>query len=126
LSVFAGADALLLHLRDDPLFAITIPSKTQFYLAMGRPIVAGLAGEAAELLRRSGAALVAPPGDAAALADVFVEMAAMAPDRRAAMGAAGRHFYAEHLSFDRAMARTLAVIAGTQQSVMTTQPVPTI
>ena len=26
---------------DDPLFEITIPSKTQFYLAMGRPIVAG-------------------------------------------------------------------------------------
>ncbi|MGN6819332.1 MAG: glycosyltransferase family 4 protein [Sphingomonas sp.] len=126
LRVFAGADALLLHLRDDPLFAITIPSKTQFYLAMGRPIIAGVAGEAADLLRRSGAALVAPPGDAGALAHAFVEMATMAADRRAAMGVAGRRFYAEHLAFDRAMARTLPVIAGTNRAAMMNRPAPTI
>lgn len=119
IGVFAAADALLLHLRDDPLFAITIPSKTQFYLAMGRPIVAGVAGEAADLLRRSGAALIAPPGDAAALARILVEIAAMPRDRRDAMGAAGRCFYAENLAFDRAMTRTLGVIAGTNPTAMT-------
>src|SRR5512139_1186682 len=43
LKIFAQADALLLHLRDDPLFAITVPSKVQFYLAMGKPIIAGIA-----------------------------------------------------------------------------------
>ena len=37
--MFARADALLVHLRDDPLFSITIPSKTQAYLAVGKPIV---------------------------------------------------------------------------------------
>jgi glycosyltransferase involved in cell wall biosynthesis len=119
IAVFAAADALLLHLRDDPLFAITIPSKTQFYLAMGRPIVAGVAGEAADLLRRSGAALVAPPGDAAALARILVEIAGLPCDRRDAMGAAGRRFYAENLAFDLAMTRTLGVIAGTNPTAMT-------
>jgi glycosyltransferase involved in cell wall biosynthesis len=126
IGVFAAADALLLHLRDDPLFAITIPSKTQFYLAMGRPIVAGVAGEAADLLRRSGAALVAPPGDAAALARILVEIAGLPRDRRHAMGAAGRRFYAENLAFDRGMARTLGVIAGTNPTAMTNWPARTI
>ena len=126
IGVFAAADALLLHLRDDPLFTITIPSKTQFYLAMGRPIVAGVAGEAAELLRRSGAALVAPPGDAAALAQILVELATMPRDRREAMGVAGRRFYSENLSFDRAMARTLGVIAGTNPAAMTSPAARTI
>ncbi len=124
--VFAAADALLMHLRDDPLFAITIPSKTQFYLAMGRPIVAGVAGEAADLLLRSGAALVVPPGDAAALAAAFVELAAMPSAERGAMAAAGPRFYAANLSFDRAMARTLAVIAGTNPAMMPDQPARTI
>jgi glycosyltransferase involved in cell wall biosynthesis len=119
IGVFAAADALLLNLRDDPLFAITIPSKTQFYLAMGRPIVAGVAGEAADLLWRSGAALVAPPGDAAALARILVEIAGLPRDRRDAMGAAGRRFYAENLAFDLAMTRTLGVIAGTNPTAMT-------
>ena len=126
ITVFASADALLLHLRDDPLFAITIPSKTQFYLAMGRPIVAGVAGEAADLLRRSGAALVAPPGDAAALANILVEIATLPRDRRDAMGAAGRRFYAENLAFDRGMTRTLGVIAGTNPTAMTNPAAQTI
>lgn len=125
-AVFAGSDALLLHLNDDPLFAITIPSKTQFYLAMGRPIVAGIAGEAADILGRSGAALVVPPGDAPALARAFVELAAMSQEKREAMGAAGRRFYADNLSFERGMARTLEIIAGTNPSTMTQRPVPAI
>lgn len=110
--IFARANALLLHLRDDPLFAITIPSKTQYYLSMDRPIVAGVAGEAADLLRRSGAALVVPPGDAEALAGAMDSLAASSPARLAAMGASGRRFYMENLSFDRALARTISVLEG--------------
>ncbi len=66
--VFARADALLVHLTDHPLFTITVPSKIQAYLATGRPIAAGIAGEAAQLLVESEAALVVPPGDPGALA----------------------------------------------------------
>jgi glycosyltransferase involved in cell wall biosynthesis len=111
--IFARADALLLHLADDPLFAITIPSKTQAYLAMGRPIVAGLAGDGAEILKASGAALVVPPGDAAALARAIGELADMAPERLEAMGRAGRRYYEERLSFEEALDRTLKVLEGT-------------
>ena len=32
-----AADALLVHLRKDPLFEITIPSKTQAYMTVGKP-----------------------------------------------------------------------------------------
>jgi glycosyltransferase involved in cell wall biosynthesis len=110
LAIFARADALLLHLADAPLFAITIPSKTQVYLAMGRPIVAGIAGEAAELLQQSGAALVAPPQDADALARAMCALADLPGEQREAMGRAGRRFYCEALSFETAMERTLAVL----------------
>ena len=34
-ALFSKADALLVHVRKDPLFEITIPSKTQAYLAVG-------------------------------------------------------------------------------------------
>ena len=115
MSAFAASDALLLHLADDPLFAITIPSKTQFYLAMGRPIVAGVVGEAAELLRDSGAALVVPPGDAAALAAAIGDLADMPRERREVMGAEGPRFYRGRLSFDRAMARTIGLLEGIYQ-----------
>jgi glycosyltransferase involved in cell wall biosynthesis len=112
-AIFASADALLLHLRDEPLFAITIPSKAQFYLAMGKPIVAGIAGEGAELLRRSGAAVVVPPGDAAAMAEAISGLADLPSDRRVAMGASGLDFSRDILSFERAMDRTIGVLEGT-------------
>lgn len=111
-AVFARADALLLHLAADPLFEITIPSKTQVYLAMGRPIVAGIAGAAADLLRESRAALVVPPQDAAALAEAICAMADLPPGRREAMGRDGQRFWRRHLSFDDALARTVAVLDG--------------
>ena len=39
------ADVLLVHLKDHPLFRITIPSKIQAYMAVGRPILIGVKGE---------------------------------------------------------------------------------
>jgi len=117
LRIFASADALLLHLRDDPLFAITIPSKTQTYLAMGRPIVAGIAGEAADLLTMSGAAIVVPPGDPDALACAFRQLADLSAESRRAMGLSGRKYYREQFSFGQAMNATLALIVGTQSDL---------
>ena len=110
IDVFKRADALLVHLADDPLFEITIPSKTQFYLAMGRPIVAGVSGEVARLLEQSGAALVVPPCNAEALARAICDMADMPIEQRKAMGLNGTRFYLERLSFHSAIARTLDVL----------------
>jgi len=109
-TVIANADAVLMHLRDEPLFRITVPSKTQAYLAYGRPVVAAVAGEAAELLAQSGAAIVVRPCDAEALADAIAQMADLPRERRQAMGAAGRRYYFENLSFASGMAATLSVI----------------
>ena len=112
LLVLAQADALLLSLAQGRLFEMTIPSKTQTYLAMGRPIIAAIAGETAELLRQSGAARIVPPQDAPALAEAVCAMATLSSEQRDAMGAAGRRFYREHLSFQTAIDRTLAVLGG--------------
>jgi glycosyltransferase involved in cell wall biosynthesis len=48
-----AADALLVHLKNDPLSSITIPSKTQTYIAVGRPIIMAVKGDAAEIVKKS-------------------------------------------------------------------------
>lgn len=113
----ANADALLLHLGDDPLFAITIPSKTQFYLAMARPIVAAVNGEAAEVLRESKAAVVVAPGDPVELARAIRELADLPPARREKMGKKGAGYYRRNLSFSSSKDRTIALLAGTYDKV---------
>jgi glycosyltransferase involved in cell wall biosynthesis len=90
---FALADALLVHLKRDPLFEITIPSKTIAYLACGRPILSCVAGDAAEVVQSAGAGLVCPPEDPAALAQAVRDLYAMSADQREAMGHSGRHAF---------------------------------
>lgn len=113
--VFAQADALLVHLRDDPLFAITIPSKTQAYMAIGKPILMGVRGDAARMLEKAGAGVVFNPNDAPALAKAIMTMKAAPTAARQRMGEAGACFYREHLSFKigvAAIERELALAAG--------------
>jgi glycosyltransferase involved in cell wall biosynthesis len=96
----ALAGAVLVHLADRPLFDITIPGKTQTSLASGRPIVAAVAGDAADLVRQAGAGVVARPGDPGDLAAQIRELYVMESEQRAAMGAAGREFFLKNLSRD--------------------------
>jgi len=112
-AVFARADALLVHLADHPLFDITLPSKVQAYLAMGRPIAAGLSGEAARLLVESEAALVAPPGDPARLANAIAALADTPAEDLRRMGLKGQAYYQRNLAFQQAMDRTLRLLEGT-------------
>ncbi len=108
--IFAAADVLILHLLDDPLFAITIPSKVQFYLAMGRPILACVRGEAADIVTGCDAGLAAAPQDVAAVAAGMVEMAGLSPEQRAGMGRRARAAYEAGFSFAAAMASTSACL----------------
>lgn len=107
---FAVSDALLLNLSGNALLSVTIPSKTQAYLAMGKPIIAAVRGEVAEILQQSAAALIVPPDDAPALAAAMLSFATLAADQRSAMGAAGRAYYENTMQFDAGIAATLTVL----------------
>lgn len=109
--IFDLADALIMHLKDDPLYEITLPSKLQHYLSCGKPIIAGLRGEAARLLTRSGAARISEPEDVQALADAIVETARMPPSELRQMGQRGKDFYEAHMAFDGAVDTTLALLS---------------
>lgn len=100
---FAGADALLVSLKDEPIFAMTIPGKVQSYLASGKPVIGMLDGEGARVIREAGAGLVAPAGDAQALARCVEEMAALPPVRRAEMAEAGRRYARDQFDRDALM-----------------------
>jgi glycosyltransferase involved in cell wall biosynthesis len=88
--LLAAADICLVPLRDVPLFATFIPSKMFEYLAAGKAVVGSVTGEAAQILAEAGAVVV-PPGHSGSLAAAIADLA-VSPERRAAMGRAGRAF----------------------------------
>jgi colanic acid biosynthesis glycosyl transferase WcaI len=96
--LFGQADALLVQLRKDPLFRFTIPSKTQAYLAMCKPILAGLEGDAAELVKRPQAGLVYEPENVEAMVGAVDTMVSLTPEQLREMGMRGREFYRNELS----------------------------
>jgi lipopolysaccharide/colanic/teichoic acid biosynthesis glycosyltransferase len=92
------SDALLVHLQKDDLFEITIPSKTQAYLMAGRPILMGVEGDAADMVRSAGAGIAFEPQSAASLAAAVRQMVELTPAQRQAMGDAGAAYYRKNLS----------------------------
>lgn len=82
----AWADVLLLPLRKNPIYEVTIPSKTFTYLACGRPILATACGDVADLISEIGAGVVVPPQDPHALALAIQDLMAMDPLQREQYG----------------------------------------
>ena len=89
---FAHADALLVSLRAEPIFAMTIPGKMQAYFGAGIPVLAMLDGEGANIVAEADAGLVSPAGSGAALAQNVVKLAALSKQERVRMGENGRRF----------------------------------
>jgi glycosyltransferase involved in cell wall biosynthesis len=90
------ASVLLVTLADRPIFAATVPSKIQAYMAAGRPIIACLNGEGARLVVEAGAGFATQAENARSLADTILRMCRLSPEEREKMGNNGRKYYREH------------------------------
>ena len=101
-SILVACDALLLVLRRDPLFEITIPSKLYEYMAAGKPILCSVGGEAASLVAAAQCGLPVTPSDGAALAAAIRKLC-KDPVRCRVMGQMGRRFVRESFSRDHLM-----------------------
>ncbi len=109
------ADVLFVQLKKDPLFAVTIPSKTAYYLSLGKPIIAGLSGDAARMLEASKGSIVCEPEAADEIAAAILRLYQMDLSERNAMGACGREYYRKYLSMDAgimAFEKELYIAAG--------------
>ena len=104
------ADALFAGLVSSENLGFTVPAKITSYFAAGRPMLVAADDEAARVSAESGAALVSPAGDSAALAANILELYHASPARRAEMGAAGRKTYYEHYTREKGLDALLDVI----------------
>jgi glycosyltransferase involved in cell wall biosynthesis len=96
------AYAAIVPLRRLEIFKDALPSKMFEAMAVGKPLVASLWGEGAELVQTAGSGLVVEPEDASAMRDA-VEKLASDPSLSRRMGERGRDYVCLH--FDR---RTIA------------------
>jgi colanic acid biosynthesis glycosyl transferase WcaI len=93
---FACAHALLVTLKKDPVFSLTIPAKIQSYLACAKPILAALDGEGARIIEEAQAGRVGASGDASALANNVLKLYKLSNAERNSIGLNGRNYCEQH------------------------------
>ena len=108
-ALLALADVLLVHLRKDPLFEITIPSKTQAYMLVGKPLLMAVSGDAADLVIRAKCGLTADPENPQQLADTVDALAELPVNELKDMGENGRNFYRKNLSLEVGVSKFASV-----------------
>ena len=100
-SFFAHADALLVSLKKDPVFSLTIPAKLQTYLMTGIPILGMLDGEGSKIIEESNAGISSSASDSESLAAAAIKMSMLSSKERNQLGQNGIEY--SRKEFDRSI-----------------------
>ena len=90
---FNKADAMLVALKNEPTFSLTIPAKIQAYMASSKIIVAMLNGEGNELIKKSRAGVSVRAGDYVSLANEVVRLQGISKEEREMMEKKSKEYY---------------------------------
>ena len=96
---FSYADVMVVSLKDVYIFSLTVPAKTQSYMASGKPIVSMLNGEGNRIIDEAQCGLTAASGDYKALAENVKKFYQMEKKELVKMGQRGLEYYKNH--FDK-------------------------
>ena len=100
-SFLAHADALLVSLKKDPVFSLTIPAKLQTYLMTGIPILGMLDGEGSKIIEESNAGISSSASDSESLAAAAIKMSMLSSKERNQLGQNGIEY--SRKEFDRSI-----------------------
>ncbi len=99
--LMAVCDAALIILSKSDIFAVTLPARTQSYMACGMPIIVSADGEVQQVINEAGAGLCSAAGDAEALAGIIERFSKLPKTERDAMGANALNYCRENFSKDK-------------------------
>ena len=108
--VLASSETLLVHLRACDLFTTVIPSKIFEAMAMERPIIMGVQGESADIVREAEAGLDMEPGNADSLIEC-VDRLAKDDGLYSSLSSSARRFVLDEFSRDAFAATYLELLA---------------
>lgn len=92
-SFFDKADVMLVTLKDDPIFNVTVPAKLQAYMSASKPIIAMLNGEGADNVLEADCGFTVSAGDYKALANTILKASELSKDVLSQLGENSRKYY---------------------------------
>jgi len=110
-SFFNIADILLVSLKDDPIFNLTVPAKVQAYMSSGKPIVAMLNGEGSENIKEAQCGFAVSAGDSEKLAETIQFVSQKSKEELNEMGLNGKKFYEKHYKMEECISNLEKIIS---------------
>lgn len=98
--IFHLADALLVSLKGDEVFKLTVPAKIQAYMASGKIILGMLNGEGAEIIKKADCGFTVNAGDFIGLAQLAVRVSLLSQKEKEKLEKNGMDYYSGN--FDKA------------------------
>ena len=79
---YKGSDFLIVSLIDEPIFSVTVPAKTQTYIAAKKPILAIINGDTADIVRDNNLVLCVNPININSIVDAFEQCIDMSQEEK--------------------------------------------
>lgn len=90
---FKASQGLIVTLKDEDIFKLTLPAKVQSYMAAGKPILGAINGEGMKVIRKSNCGLAGPAEDHKSLYENVLRLYNMTPEQREALGRNGKEYF---------------------------------
>ena len=98
---FNQADVLLVSLKDELIFNVTVPAKLQAYLCTQKPILGMLNGEGAAIINDANCGLSVNAGDSNGLAEKTRQLYEMSIEERNNLGNNGFEYYEQNFTMNK-------------------------
>lgn len=100
-SFLCHSSALLVSLKKNEIFSLTIPSKVQMYLAAGRPIIGSIDGEASKIISEANAGICASAENPYELKEAILSLYNMPKEKRERLGKNGQDYFQENFNHEK-------------------------
>jgi len=79
---YKASDFLIVSLIDKPIFSVTVPAKTQTYIAAKKPILAIIKGDAAKIIEENNLGFQANPNNVEEIQNIFIQSTMLSVDEK--------------------------------------------
>ena len=109
-SYYKASDFLIVSLIDEPIFSVTVPSKTQTYIAAKKPILAIINGDTADIVKDNNLGLCVDPSNVHAIAKMFQKCSDTSQSERELFTSKNDHLLATIFNKEKTMDRLLEIL----------------
>ena len=96
--IYSLSDVLLIHLKKDPLFEITIPHKLLTYLSLGKPIISAATGEVNSIVKKASAGFVCDSEDSYQIAQLMLRASKLSDAERENIRVKSENFFSSNFT----------------------------